>query len=262
MAGAALITAALAGMTWGLTEGSGLAGWSTSAVTALVASVVLAAAFVRTERRRGDGAMTPPALFGSRPLVALNLLTLLLYGALTGFLLLTPYRLITSIGYSATAAGAALLPFPLIMGLASPAMGRLAGRIGTRIPLIAGALLVAVGFALTLLPDQVASYWTTVLPSVVVVALGMVCAATPLTAAVLGSVDARHTGAASGLNSAVSQLGGVVAIALIGGVLATQGDLFVQEFRVAAFIGSLAALGAAACIVFLFNHTLEPSSST
>jgi predicted MFS family arabinose efflux permease len=206
--------------------------------------------------------MTPPALFGSRPLVALNLLTLLLYGALTGFLLLTPYRLITSIGYSATAAGAALLPFPLIMGLASPAMGRLAGRIGTRIPLIAGALLVAVGFALTLLPDQVASYWTTVLPSVVVVALGMVCAATPLTAAVLGSVDARHTGAASGLNSAVSQLGGVVAIALIGGVLATQGDLFVQEFRVAAFIGSLAALGAAACIVFLFNHTLEPSSST
>jgi EmrB/QacA subfamily drug resistance transporter len=253
LAGAALITAALTGLTWGLTEGSGRAGWSAPAIGAALAGAVLLAAFVWTERRLGDRAITPPALFGARPLVALNLLTLLLYGALTGFMLLLPYLLITAVGYSATAAGAALLPFPLIMALASPPMGALAGRIGPRIPLIAGAALVAAGCLLALLAGRGADYWTTVLPCVVAVALGMACAAAPLTAAVLSSVDPRHTGAASGLNSALAQLGGVIAIALIGGVLATRGAAFIAAFHLAAIAGALVALAAAASIAFLFE---------
>jgi EmrB/QacA subfamily drug resistance transporter len=257
LAGAALATAALAGLVWGLTEGSGAGGWSASSVGAVVTGLILAAAFIWTERRLGDRAMTPLALFGSRSLVALNLLTLLLYGALTGFMLLLPYLLITTAGYSATAAGAALLPFPLVLSLVSPMTGDIAGRIGARTPLIVGTLLVAAGFLLALLAGTGGSYWITVLPSVAAIALGMACAAAPLTAAVLGAVDARHTGAASGLNSAVAQLGGVVAIALIGGVLATRGAVFVHAFHLAALVGSVAAVAAALCVRLLLDGTLR-----
>jgi EmrB/QacA subfamily drug resistance transporter len=253
LAGAALITASLTGLVWGLTEGAGVHGWTTPAVAAMVAGLVLAGAFVWTEQRKGDQAMTPLALFAAKPLVALNLLTLLLYGALSGFLLLIPYLLITAVGYSATAAGAALLPIPLIMSLMSPAAGELAGRVGPRTLLIAGASLVAAGLMLALLAGRGGDYWTTILPSVAVVALGMSCAAAPLTNAVLGSVDSRHTGAASGLNSAVAQIGGVVVIALIGGVLATHGAAFIHAFHLAAIAGAVVALSAAACIAILFD---------
>jgi EmrB/QacA subfamily drug resistance transporter len=252
LAGAVLITAALTSLTWGLTEGVGAWGWNAATLLAVAAGLVLAAAFMWTEKRLGDEAMTPLALFGSRPLLALNLLTLLLYGALAGFLLLTPYLLITTAGYSATAAGAALLPLPLVLSLASPPMGALAGRIGPRLPVIAGAALVAVGFLLALREGS-GNYWTTVFPSVTAVALGMACAAAPLTAAVLGAVDARHTGAASGLNSALAQLGGVIAVALLGGVLASRGAIFVRAFHMAAITGAMAALAAGAAILLLFD---------
>ncbi len=251
--GAVLITAALTAATWALTEGAGPRGWSGGPVLALIAGAALATAFVWTELRQGDRAMTPPALFGSRELAALNLLTLLLYGVLAGFLLLLPYLLITGLGYSATAAGAALLPFPVIMALASPSMGALAGRIGPRGPLIAGASLVAAGCALALLAPRGGGYWTGVLPAVTVAALGMASAAAPLTAAVLGAVDSRHTGAASGLNSAVAQLGGVIVIALIGQVLARRGDAFVAAFSASALVGAVLALAAGATIVILFR---------
>jgi nitrate/nitrite transporter NarK len=197
--------------------------------------------------------MTPPALFGSRDFVALNLLTLLLYGVVAGFMLLLPYLLITNLGYSATAAGAALLPLPFVIALASPFMGDLAGRVGPRGPLIAGAGLVAVGCGLALLAPKGANYWTGVFPAVTAVALGMSAAAAPLTAAVLSAVDARHTGAASGVNSAVAQLGGVIVIALIGQVLATRGGAFVEAFDVAAVAGALVALAAGATIAILFK---------
>jgi len=253
LTGAALITSALACLTWGLTQGAGAAGWRAPAIASVTTGALLLAAFVGAERRAGGQALTPLALFGAGPLVGLNLLTLLLYGALAAFMLLLPYVLITDVGYSATAAGAALLPLPLILALVSPAAGALAGRVGARRLLIGGALLVAAGLLLALLVRPGAGYWTGVLPSVAAVALGMACAAAPLTAAVLGAVDARHTGAASGLNSAVAQLGGVVAIALIGGVLAQRGAGLTSAFHAAAIAGALAALAAGASIAFLFN---------
>lgn len=260
LAGAATVTAALAGLTWGLTAGAGPQGWSVSAILALVAGGGLAAAFVWIEKRLGERAMTPLALFGSRPLVALNGLTFLLYGALAGFLLLLPYLLITRAGYSATAAGAALLPFPIVMGLAGPATGALAGRIGARIPLVVGAALVACGFLLAMLAPGGGGYWTAVLPSVATVALGMAFAAAPLTAAVLGAVDAGRTGAASGLNSAVAQLGGVVAIALIGGVLSARGAAFVRGFDLAALAGAVVAVAAGALVALLFKTVAGPAA--
>ena len=246
IAGAVIATAALAALTWGLTAGSGAGGWSAGAVAAASVGLILGVAFVWTEKRLGDRAMTPLALFGSRPVAALNLMTFLLYGALSGYLLLLPYVLIEALHYSALAAGAALLPFPIVLSLISPVAGMVAGRIGPRSPLVAGCVLVAAGLLAALLIDADAGYWTGVAPSVLTVGLGMACAAAPLTTAVLSLVDQRHTGSASGLNSAVARVGGVVAIALLGAVLATHGAGLIHAFRLAAIAGAVISIAAAA----------------
>jgi MFS family permease len=257
--GAALATTATGALAWGLTVGSGASGWTPASLAALAAALALAAAFVWREGRLGDDAMTPLALFGSAPLVGLNLLTLLLYGALAAFMLLLPYLLITSGRYSATAAGAALLPFPLILAVASPPMGDLAGRIGAKGPLIAGSVLAAAGLGLAPLAAGPENYWTGVFPGVAIMALGMACAAAPLTAAVLAQVDARHTGAASGLNSALAQLGGVIAVSLIGGVLARRGGAMADAFTWAAWAGAAAALASGGAVALLFPGRPRPT---
>jgi EmrB/QacA subfamily drug resistance transporter len=171
--GALLATVALAALTWGLTIGSGRTGWSVMAIAAIFVGAVLSALFLRVERRRGDKAMTPLAVFGSRSFVGLTVLTLLLYGALGGVLVLVPYVLIQGAHYSATAAGAALLPFPVVVALASPVMGGIAGKIGPRLPLSIGPVVVGAGFLLLLLLTPTASYWTGVLPGILVISLGM-----------------------------------------------------------------------------------------
>ena len=201
-------------------------------------------AFVWFEGVRGMRAMMPLTLFASRNFIGLTLLTFFLYGALGGLLVLLPYVLITAAHYSATAAGAALLPAPLVIALASPVMGGLAARIGPRWPLTIGPLLVAAGFALMLRMDAGANYWTIVLPAVSVIAIGMAGAVAPLTTAVLASVDASHTGSASGFNSAVARTGGLLATALLGAALAASGQELLVEAHAAAVAGALIALAA------------------
>jgi len=249
--GGALATAALGGLTWGLTVGSGPGGWTAEAIGALVAGVVLSFGFVWVEHRRGDRAMAPLALFGSSSFVGLTLLTLLLYAALGGLMVLLPYILIEGAQYSGTAAGAALLPFALVLSVASPVMGAVAGKIGSRVPLTVGPVVVAAGFLLALRIGEGADYWTEVLPVILVISIGMAGAVAPLTTAVLASVDSRHTGSASGLNSAVARTGGLVATALLGGVLAAKGQALTAQFHAAAIVAALASLGAAASAFFL-----------
>ena len=243
--GALVATAGLGALTWGLTIGSGPGGWTASAVAMVAAGFGLIAAFVLIERRRGDDAMMPLALFGSRSFVGLTLLTLSLYGALGGLLVLLPYLLMQAGRYSGTAAGAALLPFPLVLAFASPASGALAGRIGARLPLIVGSLVVAAGFLLAMRIEPDGNYWTTILPPILLISLGMAGAAAPLTTAVLASVDARHTGSASGFNSAAARTGGLVATALLGAVLSARGTRLTGEFHTAALAGALASFAAA-----------------
>ncbi len=194
----------------------------------------------------GDRAMTPGSLFASKTFIGLTLLTLLLYGALGALFVLLPYVLIQVAGYPATRAGAALLPLPLLLSLASPGMGALAGRIGPRLPLAIGPLVVAAGFALMTRIGQRAAYWTEVLPALLVVAVGLSGAVAPLTSAVLGSVDARHTGSASGFNSAVARTGGLVATALLGAVLAARGPVLLAGFHTAAWVAAVSCLLASA----------------
>jgi hypothetical protein len=204
-----------------------------AALIAVALGVALLGGFVLVEYRRGAKAMMPLALFGGRCFSGLNLLTFLLYGAFGAAMLLIPYVLISSGGYSPVEAGLALLPLPLLMTSASPKMGSLAARIGARIPLTAGPLVVAAGLLLSWLIGEQTSYWAGPLPAIVVMALGMTIAVAPLTASVLGSVEERHVAMASGFNSAVARSGGLIATALLGSVLASRGKHLFSGFHVA-----------------------------
>jgi EmrB/QacA subfamily drug resistance transporter len=252
LAGGVLATLGLGVITWGLTLGSGKAGWTLAAIAATAAGAAMLTAFVLVEKARGDRAMMPLGLFGSRSYIGLSLLTFALYGALGGVLVLVPYVLIVGSHYSGTAAGAALLPFPLIIAAVSPLIGGLSGKIGSRWPLTLGPLGVAAGFVMMVrVPGG--GYWSAVFPAVVVMAIGMAGAVAPLTTAVLSSVDARHTGSASGFNSAVSRTGGLIATALLGAVLAARGEALAHDFRVAALAGAGAALAASASAFLLLR---------
>jgi EmrB/QacA subfamily drug resistance transporter len=251
--GVAAATLALAAITWGLTVlsgGSGLAvqGWS---ATALGGAALLA--FVAIERRRGERAIMPLALFGTASFVGLTLLTFFLYAALGGLFVLLPYLLIELRGYSPVEAGAALLPLPAVLGLASRAMGTVAARIGPRLPLTVGPLIVAAGFALAARIGEDGSYWTTVLPAVLVIAVGMAGAVAPLTTAVMASVDGDHVGTANGFNSAVARTGGLIAIAMVGGVLAARDEALADAFAVAAWVAAGAAVAAGLAAFFLLK---------
>jgi MFS family permease len=186
--------------------------------------------------------------------------TLLLYGALGGLIVLLPYVLIRSAAYSATAAGAALLPFAVVLALVSPVMGALSGRIGSRALLLVGSLMVAGGFLLILRIGADERYWARVLPALLLVAFGMAGAVAPLTTAVVTSVDVRHTGAASGLNSAMARTGGLVATALLGGVFGAVGPHLIAGFHIAAVFGAFASAGASASAFFLVkDNCMHPS---
>ncbi len=247
MVGGLLATAGLGALTWGLTIGAGRNGWTASAVAAVILSVALLLGFLRWEKRCGEAAMMPLGLFVSPSFVGLTLFTFLLYGALGELLVLVPYMLIKGAGYSAVAAGAALLPLPLVLGVASPAAGALAGRIGPRLPLTVGPLVVAAGFLFSVRIDATANYWTEVMPMIFVIALGMSAAVAPLTTAVLTSVGARHIGSASGLNSAVARSGGLLATALLGSVLAAAGTQLTAAFHTAMILGAVACAAASLC---------------
>jgi MFS family permease len=247
--GAVLATVGLAALTWALTIGSSSRGWTPGALTAAVLSIGSLLFYLRVEKRRGDRAMMPLQLFASRSFVGLTIFTFLLYGALGGLFVLVPYLLIRAAGYSGTAAGAALLPLPLLLTVTSPIAGALAGRIGPRLPLTLGPLIVAAGFLLALRINISANYWVDVLPMILVIAVGMSAAVAPLTTAVLTAVDARHTASASGLNSAVARTGGLLATALLGSVLAAIGNQLLSAFHAAMVIGA-ATCGAASLSAF------------
>lgn len=253
--GAILATLGLGTMTSGLIVGSGQPRFDWQAFTLLGVGAALLVGFVLWERRQGDRAMMPLALFSTRSFAGLTLLTLLLYGALGAMLVLLPYILIEASGYSSSAAGAALLPLPLVVALGSQVLGGLAGRIGSSPLLTAGPLVVAAGFLLLLRIGEHTAYVSTVLPGLVVAAFGMACAVAPLTTAVLGAVDGRHSGSASGFNSAVARAGGLVATSLIGGILAARGTALVDAFHVAILANVMACIAASAGGLMLERQT-------
>ncbi|MEO7054876.1 MAG: MFS transporter [Rhizomicrobium sp.] len=251
--GGLLATTGLGTITWGLTIGAGPAGWTGLAIALTVAGALLMLGFLAVEKSRGERAMMPLSLFGSASFIGLTIFTWLLWGALGALITLVPYLLIKAGGYSGTGAGAALVPFAVVLTVGSPLMGRVAGRIGPRWPLTIGALMTAAGFLLLLRMGSGTDYWTDVFPGILVIAIGMSGAVAPLTTAILSSVDGAHTGSASGLNSAVARVAGMVAVALLGGVLGTSGLVLTKGFDAAMIACAAAALAGAACAFLLIR---------
>jgi EmrB/QacA subfamily drug resistance transporter len=241
-AGALLATAGLGGLTYGLTLWSATRHFSAEAVVTLAAGIAMLCGFLFAEHRRGDRAMMPLHLFRNLCFSGLNLLTFLLYGAFGAAMLLIPYVLISSGGYSPVQAGLALLPLSVLMTLASPKMGSLAARIGARIPLTLGPIVVGGGLVLSWLIEQQTSYWAGAFPVILVMAVGMTIAVAPLTASVLGSVEEKHVAMASGFNSAVARMGGLIATALLGAVLAQAGSQLFDGFHVAMTISAIVSV--------------------
>ena len=238
-AGALLATAGLGGLTYALTLWSATRYFGGQAGISLAGGALALGFFLWNEHHRGNRAMMPLALFAGLCFSGLNLLTFLLYGAFGAAMLLIPYVLISSGGYSPVQAGLAMLPLPVLMSSLSPTMGGLAARIGPRIPLTVGPSVVAIGMVLARLVGAHGSYWTGAFPMIVVMAAGMTIAVAPLTASVLGSVEEKHVAMASGFNSAVARTGGLIATALLGAVLAETGAALFDGFHVAMTVSAI-----------------------
>ncbi len=214
--GSLLITIALAGIVYAFIA-SGQSGWNALTIASLCAGTAALAVFVLFESRT-PRPILPLSLFARRDFTGINVMTLLLYGALSGLLYFLPFVMIQIDDYPATIAGAAMLPFIALMVLLSRFSGALAYRVGPRVLLVAGPLVTAFGFALFgLLRDL--QFWNAIVPATTVVGIGMGITVAPLTTTLLESVPEAHVGLASGINNAASRVAGLLAIAVLGALL-------------------------------------------
>jgi EmrB/QacA subfamily drug resistance transporter len=256
--GGLLATIGLGLIVWALTAAAEPSAMRLMLWAAAAAGAALLAVFVWIESRKGDAALMPPGLFATSSFIGLSLLTFFLYAALGGLIVLLPFLLIRLGHYSAVEAGAAMLPIPLLIGLGSRAMGGVAAKMGGRLLLSGGSLIVAAGLALYVcISTGAINYWRDILPSTLLIAVGMAICVAPLTTSVMASVDADHVGAASGFNSALARIGGLLATALLGFVFAAAGDdaALVTRIHYAAIAGAGCCVLAAICAYGLIRQS-------
>jgi EmrB/QacA subfamily drug resistance transporter len=212
--GAVLTIVGLAGVIWGLTSGPEQ-GWSSpSVLIPFIGGLLFLGAFLRVEQR-SPHPLVPLAIFKAKQFSAANLVTFVVYAALAGAFFLLPIQLQTVVHYSPIASGAALLPVTAIMLLGSARAGRLATRIGPRIPMSLGPVIAGCGMLLMTRIGAGGTYWVDVFPAVVVFACGLTLTVAPLTATVLGAAPEQFAGVASAVNNDVARTAGLIAVAVL-----------------------------------------------
>ena len=263
--GGVLVTAGLAGLTYALTDGTA-AGWGSPRVLAsLVAGLALLAVFVAVERGKAEP-LLPLGLFRLAQFSAANGVTFLVYAALGGALFLLPVVLQQAAGYSPLLAGTALLPVTAIMLLLSPTSGAVAARIGPRLPMTVGPVVVAAGLTLLVRVDTGGSYLAQVLPAMVVFGLGLAINVAPLTATALAAVPPGHAGLASAINNDVARAGGLIAVAVLPPLAGITGTAYADPaalldgFRLAVVIAAGACVLGAALAGAAIRNPLRPAA--
>jgi EmrB/QacA subfamily drug resistance transporter len=245
--GALFVLGGFGSVIFGLIASSAL-GWRNLTVEgSLLAGVLLLLGFVLQEGR-SNAPMVPLTLFRSRRFRGINLLTLLLYGALGGAFFFLPFLLIQQHGFSAVAAGGAYLPFALVVAFLSRWSGSLVERFGARWPLIVGSIVVAVGFALLALISHEQYYWVYLVP-MTILGFGMAMTVTPLTVTVINSVQTRATGVASGINDVSAAVASLLAVGLLGTLVGSSPAATARLVMASAAILSLASAAVAALTI-------------
>lgn len=254
---------ALGGLTFALIQASERGGMSAGVVVALIIGVLAAIGFFWAEHS-AEQPMMPLSIFQSRQFSAANAITFVVYAALGGVFFLLVILLQVVLGYSAIAAGAAALPVTVLMLTLSARAGALAQRIGPRLPLTIGPLLIAAGMLMMSMIGAGDSYLGTIFPAVVVYGLGLALVVAPITATVLAAADQRHAGMASGVNNAVARTAQLAAVAALPLIVGLSGADFADPvaledgFQAAMIVtASLAALGGVFAFFFISNDVLE-----
>ncbi|MFI2661816.1 MULTISPECIES: MFS transporter [Micromonospora] len=228
VAGALLGALGLGGVTYALIDAPARGVTSPPVLASVLVGVLAAVAFVLLERRRGDTAMLPTGLFGSRLFSVLNVFTVVVYAALGGFTFFLAVYLQNVVGWSAMLTGLATVPMTVLLLVGSSRAGALSARIGPRLPLTIGPVVAALGLLLLRGVGPGASYWTDVLPGVALFGLGLTLVVAPLTASVLAAVADRFAGVASGFNNAASRAGGLLAVAALPLLVGLSGTGYEQ----------------------------------
>jgi EmrB/QacA subfamily drug resistance transporter len=260
--GAVLGATSLGTVSWALIR-AGEAGLSVTEIVLAGLGVMLLTLFLRHERRARD-AMLPLQMFDSRQFSSANVVTFAVYGGMAGMFFLLVLYLQQVGGYSPTAAGAALIPVTGLMLVLSSRAGAVAERIGPRLPMGIGPLLMAAGLLLMLRIGESPNYVRDILPAVALFGLGLTATVTPLTATVLAAVDERHSGVASGVNNAVSRTAQLLVVAALPALAGLTGDAYTDQaafqdgFRVAMVLSAvLVAAGGIIALLTISNKLHE-----
>ncbi|MGH8933489.1 MAG: DHA2 family efflux MFS transporter permease subunit [Egibacteraceae bacterium] len=266
IAGSVLAAVGLAGVTYALIEAPERGATSPLILAAAVAGLASLAGFVMVERRSSHP-MLPLDIFASRQFTAANLVTFAVYGAMSGTFFLLVVHLQQVVGFTPLQAGAATLPITMLMLVLSARAGQVAQRIGPRVPMTVGPLLLATGLLMMARVGPGSGYVSDILPAVLLFGSGLVVTVAPLTAAVLAAADARHAGIASGVNNAVARAAGLLAVAIIPVLAGLTGDayeepaVFAAGFIRATLISAvLAAVGGVLAWLTISNDLAAPAA--